>query len=103
MALVRILVDGYNLIHALSRQADSKDYSKCSLLHSWPELAAGAARHSEAARDALAEMLTQYQDAVGTPVTIFLTARARDAASRKIVPLARWRFCFPITARRRMI
>jgi predicted RNA-binding protein with PIN domain len=71
MALVRILVDGYNLIHALSRQADSKDYSKCSLLHSWPELAAGAARHSEAARDALAEMLTQYQDAVGTPVTIF--------------------------------
>jgi predicted RNA-binding protein with PIN domain len=53
MALVRILVDGY------------------SLLHSWPELAAGAPRHSEAARDALAEMLTQYQDACGTPVTIF--------------------------------
>ena len=53
MALVRILVDGY------------------SLLHSWPELAEGAPRHSEAARDALAEILTQYQDASGTPVTIF--------------------------------
>lgn len=53
MALVRILVDGY------------------SLLHSWPELAAGAARHSEAARDALVEMLTHYQDACGTPVTVF--------------------------------
>ena len=53
MALVRILVDGY------------------SLLHSWPELAAGAARHSETARDALVEMLTQYQDACGTPVTVF--------------------------------
>jgi hypothetical protein len=53
MVLVRILVDGY------------------SLLHNWPELAAGAPRHSEAARDALAEMLTQYQDACGTPVTIF--------------------------------
>lgn len=53
MALVRILVDGY------------------SLLHSWPELAAGAARHSEAARNALVEMLTQYQDACGTPVTVF--------------------------------
>jgi predicted RNA-binding protein with PIN domain len=53
MALVRILVDGY------------------SLLHNWPELAAGAPRHSEAARRALVEMLTQYQDADGTPVTIF--------------------------------
>src|SRR5208337_5029630 len=53
MALVRILVDGY------------------SLLHNWPELAAGAARHSEAARDALVEMLKQYQDGCGTPVTVF--------------------------------
>src|SRR5664280_2930489 len=53
MALVRILVDGY------------------SLLHNWPELAAGAPRHSEAARDALVEMLTQYQDSTGTPITIF--------------------------------
>ena len=53
MALVRILVDGY------------------SLLHNWPELAAAAPRHSERARNALVEMLTQYQDASGTPVTIF--------------------------------
>jgi hypothetical protein len=53
MALVRILVDGY------------------SLLHNWPELATGTARHSEAARDALVEMLKQYQDACGTPVTVF--------------------------------
>src|SRR5882757_10044798 len=53
MALVRILVDGY------------------SLLHNWPELAEGAPRHSGAARDALVEMLTQYQDATGTPVTVF--------------------------------
>ena len=57
MALVRILVDGY------------------SLLHNWPELAEGAARHSEAARDALVEMLQQYQDACGTPVTIFFDGR----------------------------
>lgn len=57
MALVRILVDGY------------------SLLHSWPELAEGAPRHSESARDALAEILTQYQDASGTPVTIFFDGR----------------------------
>jgi predicted RNA-binding protein with PIN domain len=53
MVLVRILVDGY------------------SLLHNWPELAPGAARHSEAARDALVEMLTQYQDSKGTPITVF--------------------------------
>ncbi len=53
MALVRILVDGY------------------SLLHQWPELAPGAPRHSEKARDALAAMLQDYQDASGTPVTVF--------------------------------
>jgi predicted RNA-binding protein with PIN domain len=53
MALVRILIDGY------------------SLLHTWPELAEGAPRHSEKARDALVEMLQHYQDASGTPVTVF--------------------------------
>ena len=53
MALVRILVDGY------------------SLLHSWPELAPGRARHSAAARDALIQRLTLYQDLAGTPITIF--------------------------------
>jgi predicted RNA-binding protein with PIN domain len=57
MALVRILIDGY------------------SLLHSWPELAEGAPRHSETARDALVELLQQYQDACGTPVTIFFDGR----------------------------
>jgi predicted RNA-binding protein with PIN domain len=53
MALVRILVDGY------------------SLLHNWPGLAPGRARHSAAARDELIRRLTLYQDATGTPVTIF--------------------------------
>ena len=57
MALVRILVDGY------------------SLLHSWPELAEGAPRYSETARDALVEILQQYQDACGTPVTTFFDGR----------------------------
>jgi predicted RNA-binding protein with PIN domain len=52
MALVRILVDGY------------------SLLHNWPELARGRARHSAAARDELIARLTLYQDASGIPVTI---------------------------------
>jgi predicted RNA-binding protein with PIN domain len=53
MALVRILVDGY------------------SLLHSWPELAPGKPRHSAAARDELVYILTRYHDATGTPITIF--------------------------------
>ena len=53
MALVRILVDGY------------------SLLHNWPELAPGRSRFSAAARDELIRRLTLYQDATGTPVTIF--------------------------------
>jgi predicted RNA-binding protein with PIN domain len=53
MALVRILVDGY------------------SLLHSWPGLAPGQPRYSAAARDELIRRLTLYQDAAGTPITIF--------------------------------
>jgi len=52
MALVRILVDGY------------------SLLHNWPELAPGKPRHSAAARDELIRILTLYGDAVATPLTI---------------------------------
>jgi hypothetical protein len=53
MALVRILVDGY------------------SLLHGWPELAPGRPRYSAAARDELVRRLTQYRDVIGTPITIF--------------------------------
>src|SRR3954447_22982228 len=53
MALVRILVDGY------------------SLLHDWPELARGWPRHSAAAREELIHRLTLYRDAIGTPITIF--------------------------------
>ncbi|MEO6336483.1 MAG: NYN domain-containing protein [Verrucomicrobiota bacterium] len=49
---MRILVDGY------------------SLLHSWPELAPGKARHSAAAREELIHCLTLYRDAIGTPITI---------------------------------
>jgi uncharacterized protein len=52
MALVRILIDGY------------------SLLHSWPELAPGRPRYSAAARDELIHRIRLYQDAVGTPITI---------------------------------
>jgi predicted RNA-binding protein with PIN domain len=52
MAPVRILVDGY------------------SLLHSWPELAPGQPRHSALARDELVHVLRLYSDAVKTPVTV---------------------------------
>jgi predicted RNA-binding protein with PIN domain len=58
MALVRILVDGY------------------SLLHNWPELAPGKARHSAAAREELIHVLTRYQDASGTPVTVVFDGSA---------------------------
>ena len=52
MALVRILVDGF------------------SLMHSWPELAPGKPRHASVVRDELINRLTQYHDACGTPITI---------------------------------
>jgi predicted RNA-binding protein with PIN domain len=61
MSLVRILVDGY------------------SLLHGWPELAPGKARYSAAARDELVRVLTLFRDATQTPITIFF-----DGSSPKI-------------------
>jgi predicted RNA-binding protein with PIN domain len=68
MALVRILIDGY------------------SLLHNWPELAPGKARHSAAARNELTRILTLYRDATGIPVTIFFdgSAPARGPAARGV-------------------
>jgi len=65
MALVRILVDGY------------------SLLHSWPELAPGAARHSERARDELIFVLTKYQDVTGEPITIFFDGAGAPSGAPK--------------------
>jgi len=52
MALVRILVDGF------------------SLLHAWPALAAGNPRHSSVAREELINRLTQYHDVSGVPITV---------------------------------
>src|SRR5260370_21360327 len=63
MALVRILVDGY------------------SLLHNWPELAPGRPPHSLAARDELIHRLTLYQDAAGTPITIFFDGGGAPAGT----------------------
>jgi len=60
MALVRILIDGY------------------SLLHNWPQLAPGKARHSAEARDELIRILTLYRDAAQIPVTIVF-----DGAGKK--------------------
>ena len=65
MALVRILVDGY------------------SLLHSWPQLALGQPRHSAAAREELIHWLTQYQDVIGTPITIFFDGAGAPAGTPK--------------------
>jgi predicted RNA-binding protein with PIN domain len=58
MALVRVLVDGY------------------SLLHSWPAMAPGQPRFSAAARDELIRRLTLYQDAIATPITIFFDGQS---------------------------
>ncbi|MGD0251330.1 MAG: NYN domain-containing protein [Verrucomicrobiota bacterium] len=65
MALMRILVDGY------------------SLLHNWPELAPGHPRHSERARKELVHVLTRYHDATGTPVTVFFDGAGAPAGVPK--------------------
>ena len=63
MALIRILVDGY------------------SLLHNWPELAPGHPRHSGRARKELVQVLTHYHDATGTPVTVFFDGAGATAGA----------------------
>jgi predicted RNA-binding protein with PIN domain len=63
VALVRILVDGY------------------SLLHAWPDLARGKARYSSAARAELIQQLRQYGDAIGTPVTVVFDGKGPPEAS----------------------
>ena len=66
MALVRILVDGY------------------SLLHNWPELAPGRPRHSASARRELIHVLTQYRDAVGTPITVIFDGAGAPTGTPKV-------------------
>jgi predicted RNA-binding protein with PIN domain len=63
MALVRILIDGY------------------SLLHNWPELAPGHARHSATAREELVRRLTLYRDTIGTPITLFFDGASPTRSS----------------------
>ena len=63
MALARILVDGY------------------SLLHNWRELAPGKARHSMEARDELVRILTLYRDATDTPITIVFDGAGKSAGT----------------------
>ena len=65
MAIVRILVDGY------------------SLLHAWRDLASGEPRHSATARDALIAELTQYADSTHTPITLFFDGSGAPAGTPK--------------------
>ncbi len=65
MAIVRILVDGY------------------SLLHAWRDLASGEPRHSARARDALITELTQYADSTNTPITLFFDGSGAPAGTPK--------------------
>lgn len=68
MALVRILVDGF------------------SLLHGWPELAKGKPRHSASAREELIHRLIQYHDASGTPITVVFDGAGSRRESQEAPP-----------------
>jgi len=65
MAIVRILVDGY------------------SLLHNWQELAPGKPRYSAAARSELIRQLTRYHDASGVPVTVIFDGASGLASAEE--------------------
>ncbi len=74
MPLVRILVDGY------------------SLLHAWPDLARGKPRHSPAARSELIHQLSQYGDSISTPITVVFDGKGSgpfeaEAASTRMVEI----------------
>jgi uncharacterized protein len=69
--VIRILVDGY------------------SLLHSWPELARGKARYSAAARSELIHSLRQYGDAISTPITVVFDGSGPAANIAHEVPSTR--------------
>jgi hypothetical protein len=69
VAVARILVDGF------------------SLLHNWAELAPGKPRHSAAAREELVQVLAHYSDACGVPVTvIFDGAGAPPGTPEAVAP-----------------
>lgn len=70
MAIVRVLVDGYNLLHV------------------WRQLARGQPRHSEAAREALIRKLTHYGDAKGIPITVIFDGYGRRSPSPQEPALA---------------
>jgi uncharacterized protein len=84
MALVRILIDGYNLINALCelKQILGSNQSY-RLLHNWLELAPGQPRYSERARNELIHILTKYHDATGEPITIFFDGAGAPAFAPK--------------------
>lgn len=65
MPILRILVDGY------------------SLLHAWTDLAPGKARHSEEARTALVRSLSEYQALLGTPISVFFDGQGRKPTVSK--------------------
>ncbi len=68
MAIARVLVDGYNLLHV------------------WRQLARGHPRHSEAAREALIRKLTHYGDAKGIPITVIFDGYGRRSPSEDTAP-----------------
>ena len=58
--IVRILIDGYNLLHA------------------WKHLAVGSERYSQTAREELIKVLRRYADTSSTPVTVVFDGRAES-------------------------
>jgi predicted RNA-binding protein with PIN domain len=64
--LIRILVDGY------------------SLLHSFPELAPGKPRYSAVARQELILWLTQYRDSTGIPITVIFDGAGAPSGTPKM-------------------
>ena len=62
---IRILIDGYNLLHA------------------WPDLAKGYPRYSEEARDELRFILQQFQDHSGIQVTLIFDGKGKKSPTKR--------------------
>jgi uncharacterized protein len=55
------------------------------MLHGCPEIAPGKPRYSSAARDELVYFLTQYQDAIETPITVVFDGANAPAGTPKML------------------
>lgn len=81
MPVVRILVDGYNLLAHILERDNLRVYRQLEALAHWP---VGASLHSEDSRNRLIDLLLQYRDIDGTAITVFFDGRGKKTKPKNV-------------------